>query len=262
MDTMPALLEIISARLEAVSVDESELAKHRQLTETVLSLIEDETLKPGDRFPTEAALARALPFSVGTIQKSMSILSELGVVNRRKGRGTLIADKTGEIFAPWQFRFVSEDQDSILPLFSTVTSIEIVKRNGAWSEFLGKEQSFVRIEREIDVDNRFKFMSSFYLSGKKFSPIADSDKTELEGSHLHAVVQRKFGVGTDRTYNRVVCSTIPDPICLRLNLPSGARGLVCQILGFTNGDQPLWFQEVHVPADAEPMEFREIRPSA
>jgi hypothetical protein len=61
---------------------------------------------------------------------------------------------------------VSEDQASILPLFSTVTSIEIVKRNGAWSEFLGKEQSFVRIEREIDVDNHFKFISSFYLLGK------------------------------------------------------------------------------------------------
>ena len=259
---MPAPLEKITTRLEAVSVSKSELAKHRQLTETILSLIEDGTLKPGDRFPTETALARALPFSVGTIQKSMRNLSELGVVNRRKGRGTLIAEKTGEIFAPWQFRFVNGDQDSILPLFSSITGVEMVERNGAWSDFLGEEESYVRIEREIDVDNRFKFISSFYLSGQKFSPITDSDTAELEGAHLHAVIQRKFGVGTDRTYNRVVCSTIPDPICLRLNLPSGARGLICQILGFTNGDQPLWFQEIHVPADAEPMEFREMRPSA
>lgn len=104
-------------------------------------------------------------------------------------------------------------------------------------------------------------MSFFYLSDRKFGSIADRDPAVLEGAHLHAIIRRESGVSTDSTNNRVMCTTIPDAICLCLNLPSAARGLVCQILGFANGDQPLWFQEIYVPADVDPIEFWELRPS-
>lgn len=77
---------------------------------------------------------------------------------------------------------------------------------------------------------------------------------------MSAVICQKFGIGTVRTNNRIVCVVFPDPICLKLGLPSAARGIVCDILGFTAGNQPLSFQQVFVPANADPMEFRELRP--
>ncbi len=258
---MPGMLEIISTRLETLSANAGKLVKHRQLSEAILSLVADEVLKPGDRLPPEAVFAQSLPFSLGTIQKAMRNLSELGVVSRRAGRGTVIAERTGEIFDLWQFRFVDRDQNTVFPVFSSVTKLDRVRRNGIWSKFLGDEETYVRIEREIRVDNRFKLLSFFYLSDRRFGSVADRDPAELEGVHLHAIIRREFGVSTDRTNNRVVCSTIPDSICLRLNLPSAARGLVCQIQGFTNGDEPLSFHEIYVPADADPMEFKEVRPS-
>ena len=255
------MLGQIKTRLESISSEAGKLAKHRQLSEAILSLVDDGVLKPGERLPTETVLAQSLPFSLGTIQKAMRNLSELGVVSRLAGRGTFIVEKTGEIFDLWQFRFADQDRNSVFPVFSSVSKLDRVGRNGSWSKFLGDEDSYVRIEREINVDNRFKILSSFYLSNEKFGSIIERDPEELEGVHLHAVIRREFDVRTERTKNRVMCSTIPDLVCLRLKLPSAARGLLCQILGFANRDQPLSFQEIYVPADADPIEFRELRPT-
>ena len=103
-------------------------------------------------------------------------------------------------------------------------------------------------------------MNYFYLSNHQFKSVIDLGPAAFEGVHLHAIIRQTFGVSTVRTNNRVVCAPIPKLICPRLDIPTGARGIICDILGFSSGDQPLSFQQVYVPAHADPMEFREIRP--
>ena len=257
------LLEKISTRLANVdtAVGQKRQPKYRQLSEKILTMIDEGVLKPGDRLPAETALARGLPFSLGTIQQALRNLSELGVIKRTQRSGTVITARTQEIFDLWQFRFIDEDENSVFPVFSRVIKLDRIRQRGAWRNFLGDEDSYVRIVREIDVGHLFQSVSYFYLADSQFAPILDLSPTELEGVHLSAVIQRMFGIATVRTNNRVVCSVIPDQICLRLGLPSGAKGLICQILGFGPKDQPLSFQQAYVPADANPMEFRELKPT-
>jgi GntR family transcriptional regulator len=257
---MPTTLEAIGARLDRVSKTSQTGIKHRQLAEAILDLIQEGDLRPGDSLPTETALTEQLPFSLGTIQKALRNLSELGVINRKTGTGTTIAERSEEIFDLWQFRFVSDVSDAVLPVYSRVTEITKINQKGPWTTFLGDEEHYVRITREIDVDHRFKLINFFFLSDIQFGSIIDLDATAFEGVHLHAVIRQTFGIGTVRTNNRVICAAFPDPICLRLDLPSSARGIICDILGFASADQPLFFQQVYVPAHADPMEFRELRP--
>ena len=257
---MSNTLEVIKTRLDRISEISKTRIKHRLLAEAILELIQDGTLRAGDHLPTEATLAEGLPFSLGTIQKALRNLSELGVVNRKTGTGTVIAERSEEIFDLWQFRFVSDATDSVLPVYSKVMGMEKTHAKGPWSKFLGEEEYYVRITREIDVDHRFKLMNFFYLSDCQFGSILDLGTSAFEGVHLHAVIRQEFGIGTVRTNNRVVCAAFPDPVSLRLELPSAARGIVCDILGFASSDKPLFFQQVYVPAHADPMEFRELRP--
>jgi len=257
---MPTTLEAIGTRLDRVSKMSETRIKHRQLAEAILELIQEGGLRPGDSLPTETDLTKALPYSLGTIQKALRNLSELGVVSRKTGTGTIVAERSEEIFDLWQFRFVGDVSDAVLPVYSKVAEIVKIHQKGPWSKFLGDEDHYVRITREIDVDHRFKLMNFFYLSDRQFGPIIDLGTPAFEGVHLHAVIRQTFGIGTVRTNNRVVCAAFPDPICLQLNLPSAARGIICDILGFASADQPLFFQQVYVPAHADPMEFRELRP--
>jgi len=257
---MPTTLEEIDARLVRVSETSTTRIKHRLLAEAILELIQDGTLQAGDNLPTEAALTEGLPFSLGTIQKALRNLSELGVVNRKSRTGTVIAEKTEEIFDLWQFRFVNDASGELLPVYSKVTDMVKIHTKGPWSDFLGDEEHYIRITREIDVDHRFKLMNFFYLSDRQFGSVLNLGSAAFEGVHLHAVIRQEFGIGTARTNNRVVCAAFPDPVSLRLDLPSAARGIICDILGFASSDNPLFFQQVYVPAHADPMEFRELRP--
>jgi len=247
--------------LDKYSEEQENLPKNRKLSESILHLIEEGELKPGDRLPTESDFVKHMPFSLGTIQRALRNLSELGAIKRTKGSGTVVVEKTDEIFNLWQFRFTDENANSVFPVYSHVISMDLIQEKGPWSDFLGDDESYVRIVREIDIDHRFTVFSYFYLSNSRFGNIFDFAPSELEGVHFSAVIQRKFGINTIRTNNRVVCSAFPDPICLRLNLPSAARGLICQILGFGSKDSPISFQQVYIPADVDPMEFRELKPT-
>ena len=149
---MAIVLKTIKTRLSHILKPSETRIKLRQLAEAFLMLIQEGELKAGDHLPNEAALTRGLPFSLGTIQKALRNLSELGVVKLKTGIGTLIAERSEEIIDLWQFRFANVASDTVLPIFSTVTGIEKIGQKGPWSKFLGDEERYVRIEREIDVD--------------------------------------------------------------------------------------------------------------
>ena len=170
----------------------------------------------------------------------------------------MVTDRTQEIFNLWQYRFIDKEENTVCPVYSKVITVDRYEQKGDWSRFLGDDQDYVRIVREIDVGHKFFAVSSFYIMASRYGQILELNPRELEGVHLSAVIQRLFGVTTVRISNRVVCSVIPDQICLRLDLPSGARGLICQVLGFAPNNQPLSFQQIYIPADVDPMEFREI----
>lgn len=260
---MKHLLNEISSRLERVDnvFGQKRQPKYRRLSETILTMINEGVLKPGDNLPGETALARGLPFSLGTIQQALRYLSELGVIKRVQRSGTVITDRTQEIYDLWQYRFIDKDENTVYPVYSRVIKMDRYDQKGDWSQFLGEDKDYVRIVREIDVGHKFMAISSFYIMASRYAQILELSPSELEGVHLTAVLQRLFGITTVRTNNRVVCSVVPDQICLRLGLPSGARGLICQVLGYAPNNQPLSFQQVYIPADVDPMEFRELKPT-
>lgn len=260
---MKNLLKEISSRLNGVEYGfgQKRQPKYRQLSETILSMINEGILKPGDNLPGETTLAGGLPYSLGTIQQALRYLSELGVVKRVQRSGTVITGRTQEIHDLWQYRFINKEENAVYPVYSRVINMDRYEHKGDWSQFLGDDKDYVRIVREIDVGRKLMAITSFYIMASRFAQILELSPSELEGVHLSAVMQRLFGITTVRTNNRVVCSVIPDQICLRLGLPSGARGLVCQVLGYAPNNQPLSFQQVYIPADVEPMEFRELKPT-
>lgn len=259
---MPTICESISARLSTTSRSGEKLPKYRQLSEAILALIDDRELKPGDRLPTESLLTENLPYSLGTVQKSLRSLSELGAVKRTRRRGTIVSDRNSEIYNIWQFRFVDEDENTVFPVFSRVLEMDRFEQFGPWGRFLEDDDAFIRIVRELDIDHQFTIFATYYLSFSRFEKFLELDPIDLEGVHLSALVQRMFGITTVRTKNRVHCSVIPDPVCLRLGLPSAARGVVHDILGYGSDNRPLSFQRVYIPADAPPLEFHEIKPTA
>jgi GntR family transcriptional regulator len=66
-------------------------ARYLQVRDSIERRIEDTGLKAGDRLPTERELAGELGVARPTLRRSMQLLESAGVIERRQGSGTYVA---------------------------------------------------------------------------------------------------------------------------------------------------------------------------
>ena len=66
---------------------------YHQLAEQLTAVIEDGTLKPGDAFENELALADRLDLSRPTVRRAIAELVGRGLLVRRRGVGTTVANQ-------------------------------------------------------------------------------------------------------------------------------------------------------------------------
>lgn len=86
--------------------------------EQVLELIAATGLRPGDRMPTEVELAQRLGTSRTVVREAVKLLSALGRVRARKGRGLYVSDDEGMLGqARTSMFFLPTDLDHMYMLF-------------------------------------------------------------------------------------------------------------------------------------------------
>ncbi|HXI84228.1 MAG TPA: GntR family transcriptional regulator [Verrucomicrobiae bacterium] len=75
-------------RLESTSA----VPIYRQIVDQIGYQIANGTLRAGDRLPSVRELARRLPVNQNTVLKAYVLLEEDGLINRKQGDGTFVAD--------------------------------------------------------------------------------------------------------------------------------------------------------------------------
>jgi GntR family transcriptional regulator, transcriptional repressor for pyruvate dehydrogenase complex len=75
-----------------VKLDKQESHRTMQVVNHVRALIENGTLKPGDKIPPERDLARTLEISRASLRTGIGYLAALGVMKIKHGVGTFVAD--------------------------------------------------------------------------------------------------------------------------------------------------------------------------
>lgn len=83
---MPVQLPVVIDRTSPVPL-------YHQLAEQLTGLVEDGTLQPGDPFENELALAERLQLSRPTVRRAISELVSRGLLVRRRGIGTTVANQ-------------------------------------------------------------------------------------------------------------------------------------------------------------------------
>ncbi|MEM7170375.1 MAG: GntR family transcriptional regulator [Pseudomonadota bacterium] len=231
--------------------------KYRQLANLMLSEIESGQWKPGDRLPSEAALAERWPASLGTVQKALNHLADSGVVVRQHGRGTFVAGAETPAQDLRYFRFLDEGGNRHLPVFSHVLAIGWVDEQGPWAGFLETAPQYLRLQRRLSVNGEFDLFSEMFLAGDPFAPLADLEPTDLDGILIRDYLSQHFSAPTLRVQQSVRCGLIPPRVAPYLGLARDAMGLIWHILSFGYRDKPLIFQRAYVPPSDRPVQFLE-----
>lgn len=164
----------------------------------LLGLFSDRQLKPGDQLPAERALAEKLGVSRVTIREALKVLSALGLVEMRQGRGTFVRSQTPDALTRPITASLALPGVSVLELVEarrvielhTVEQAALQRRKEDLAKLSGvleaMEKEFGSPERYIDLDKEFHLAIARCAGNRVLlallEAIRDTLRNELIGS--------------------------------------------------------------------------------
>lgn len=193
---------------------------YAQVKAVVLGRISDGKWLPGNAIPTEHELARELGVSQGTVRKALDALSAEGVLVRRQGSGTYVAEHTP---AHVLFRFFNIYEDSGLQILPD--SVEARVTSGPASAIeqrrlaLSEGSRVLRIQR-VRLNKGRPFMIDRIVLPEALFPALG--RNEEVPNTLYDLFQKRYGVHVAHTEEQVSAVAADARTARRLEIAEGA----------------------------------------
>ena len=246
------LCEQIRLRLHDERARNPRETKRSALRLALMSAIGDGVFKPGDRLPPEAELAQRLQLAPGTVQSALGQLQDLGLIIRRRGDGTRVADAEPMGPSVWHFRFrVLSTQR---PLRLTSARIEVLRSNetGPWTEHLG-EGPYIVLRRRLSGDG-IGIGAEMYLPGDLIN-IDTIELSELEGVNLRVHLEALLGQRAQRPSTQVAIKTLAPRQAALFEMTPEASVFHITARTYLNHGRPFYHQDIYAPGDQLTLEF-------
>jgi GntR family transcriptional regulator len=229
--------------------DRSGAPKYMRLSTALLQAITSGHWKAGDKLPTEEELAVMTPFSLGTVQRALRTLVDQGVVVRRHGLGSFVAENDLRMEDPWHCRFLDSDGVSFLPVYSKVVNRERVKTRGAWTRYFPDAgEHLVLITRIINVNNEFDVLVRFYMDSRILPRLSKGPLHSLDGLNFKTVIAGELNVPITRITHDVSLIKLDHETAETLGARAGDSGLFMQAAAMMGEAACVYYQEFSIPA--------------
>jgi GntR family transcriptional regulator len=232
--------------------------KYAQLRRAIISAIEEGYWRPGAKLPTEVEFARLTPFSLGTVQRGLRALAEEGIIERRQGHGSFIAEPRHEMEDPLHCRFLGEDGVSALPIYPRVLRRSRVAGDGPWTAYLGERAHVFRIDRVIDIGDEFSVFSAFYADIGRLRPLLVKPLGELGAANFKLMIGRELRLPVTEIEHRARVGLFPRRIGSAIGVPDGAVGMILQVAARSGAATYVYYQEIYIPPNRRTLEIRAI----
>jgi DNA-binding GntR family transcriptional regulator len=227
--------------------DRSGAPKYIRLTNALIDAISAGHWKAGDKLPTEEQLAELTPFSLGTVQRALKNLVDQGIVVRQHGMGSFVAQNDLLLEDPWHCRFLDDDGETLLPVFSKVLERADETGRGPWSEYFPKAKRIVRIDRAISVNDEFTVFARFFLDSAKLTKLANAALQDLNGLNFKTLIAQELHVPITRITHDVRMETMEAAPAQRIGVQPGTIGLVMRAAAFMGDAACIYYQEIYIP---------------
>lgn len=232
------------------------LPKVAQLYNAMIGVIATGQLQSGAKLPGERELSDALGISLGTAQKSLSLLARDGQIVREHGRGSFVRSGQRPLHELWHYRFRKSEEDDLLPVYARLHHRGTMHDEGPWVSALGSDDAgYIEIVRVIDVDGQFKCWSTMRLRASRFGRILDMPKSAIEGVNLKMLLLEQFDAPTIAVRQSVRVAPIPAQIAELISVRRGAPGLSLDITALSRWNAPISHQTIVVPQTKYLMEL-------
>ncbi len=170
---------------------------HRQLRDLIIARIESGEWSPGTYLPPETRLAEEYGVAVGTLRKALLDLASEGVVQRRQGKGTVVASHDSDAVLFRFFNLRRADGTTMRPE-SRVLGRERLRANAEDARALGlaANADVIRIIRVREGDGEPILYEHILLDAERFASLETTP--EILPNTLYQLYQSEFGATVHR----------------------------------------------------------------
>lgn len=252
MDTL--LAEVAErCRLNAAS----DGPKYRRLMTALQDTIKSGMVAPGDRLPTEMAIASALPFALGTVQKALNGLVAQGLLRRNRRSGTFVSETARPLDDMSQFVFERTDGTGIGAVLTEITEISLTHDSGQWAGMLGDcPAGYVRITRLDRIDGDFQCYVEMHLRADLYSDLLSETPGNLSGKNIRTILETRYGIAITNLEIAAAAVHAPQRVENCLKLQKEIAVLQINVTGYDGTGRAAFTQTAFAPSGAYQMKFR------
>lgn len=224
----------------------------------IIEAIRSGVAKPGAPLPTERELVDLCGVSLGTVQAALQQLTQMDLIERKRGSGTSVKNNRSIGDQVWHFRFQSVKTQESLKVLAANVQIEETSDQGEWSEFLGRSETYLRIDRELQMSEGLSSYARMYLHPRTAPGLLERTSGSLTVVNIRAFLKEEFGVETTTVKNDVLViesDRVPFDVA-----PEFKSAGWYEITGRTQNSDgvPVYFQKVYAPVTACTLSFGKL----
>jgi GntR family transcriptional regulator len=194
----------------------------------------------GQALPAEKELAKELKVSIGTLRKAVDELVSEGIVIRRQGKGTFIAEHDEQRLLYYFFHVIKHDADHKKYPTVELVSFQSATANSEEAKKLRiKEGSPVwRIMNCLSLDGQCVIVDRLSLSKGRFPTLTRNAFQHRQGS-IYQLYQAQYSQVVARTSERLRAGAASKLDADLLNLKQGDPVIVIRRLALGIQDEPI-----------------------
>lgn len=209
-----------------------------QIAEGFISQIESGELSPGEKLPPERELSEKLGINRMTLRRAFRVLESQGVLVRRHGVGTFIAEPKIDRRMDAVFRFTRGMQTRGYTPGTRLISLEQSPLDAATARQLtvAPASPAYRILRLRSVNQEPVLIESYALPAQLFPGLDDYD---LEARSIYEILETEYGVSIARarqSFEPVAASAFEAEL---LDVPTGAPLMLEKRLSYDPAGRPV-----------------------
>lgn len=221
---------------------------YHQLKQIVRAEIERGTYQPGDRIPTESELIQSFGVSRITVRQALDELEAEGLIVRRHGKGTYVAEKRVEQNLVRLTDFVEDMEIAGLAPSSRVLAFTREPANRVVSEALAlpEGEEVVRVDR-LRLANGQPIACDTTRLPLRFGLLLSEES--LSHETIYHILETRYGILVEEgTFHITAAAASPEQVSLLEIAPYTAL-LLIQRISYTAGNVPVYVQERYYRPD-------------
>lgn len=209
-------------------------------------LIETDVWKVGEMIPNEVELARNLGVAQGTVRRALKLLTDQGVLIRRQGRGTFVAEfkyNTDLVYERY-IRLEPDDAGQKLPTHTELALFERVPPTPAATEALGIDgrEEILHISRVHYAGNAVVSFDESWLNDPKFAALTPENVARHEERTWYGFLQAACGVTITGSREQIKAEVLDPELCRRHDLPVPTAVLIGRRVACSYSGKPVEYR--------------------